>query len=127
APEIVEQYDIVNLGDAGSNPPRRASMKQPHDFLPETETTVPIIRGAGEGKAVGVLRDRSLFKVLPEETGGAYAVLEKTIAGGRGPPVQVHTHEAEIFCTLDGEFEVTIGDKKVHSTAGALVAGPRGI
>ena len=47
-------------------------MKQPHDFLPETETTVPIIRGAGEGKAVGVLRDRSLFKVLPEETGGGF-------------------------------------------------------
>ena len=42
-------------------------MKQPRDFLPETETSVPIIRGAGEGKAVGVLRDRSLFKVLPEE------------------------------------------------------------
>ena len=37
-----------------------------HDFLPESETAVPIIRGAGEGKAVGVLRDRSLFKVLPE-------------------------------------------------------------
>jgi hypothetical protein len=60
-------------------------MKQPHEFLPETETTVPIIRGAGEGKAVGVLRDRSLFKVLPEETGGAYAVLEQTIR-----PVTVH-------------------------------------
>ena len=49
-------------------------MNQSRNFLPETETTVPIIRGAGEGKAVGVLRDRSLFKVLPEETGGAYAV-----------------------------------------------------
>ena len=102
-------------------------MKQPYEFLPETETATPIIRGAGEGKAVGVLRDRSLFKVLPEETGGAYAVLEQTIPAGHGPPLHVHRHETEIFYILDGEFEVTIGDKKVHATAGALVAGPRGI
>ncbi len=100
-------------------------MKQPHDFLPETETTLPIIRGAGEGKAVGVLRDRSVFKVLPEETGGAYAVLEQTIPAGHGPPLHVHRHETEIFYILDGKFEVTIGDQKIRATAGALVAGPR--
>ena len=47
------------------------------NFLPETETTVPIIRGPGEGKVVGVLRDQSTFKVLSEETGGAYAILEQ--------------------------------------------------
>ena len=44
-------------------------------FLPETETAVPIIRGPGEGKVVGVLRDQSTFKVMSEETGGAYAIL----------------------------------------------------
>jgi quercetin dioxygenase-like cupin family protein len=102
-------------------------MKRPHDFLPETETTVPIIRGAGEGKAVGVLRDRSLFKVLPEETSGAYAVLEQTIPAGHGPPLHVHRHETEIFYILDGEFEVTIGEQKIRAAAGALVAGPRNI
>jgi Cupin domain len=72
-----------------------------------------------------VLRDRSLFKVLPEETGGAYAILEQTIPAGHGPPLHVHRHETEIFYILDGEFEVTIGEQKVHATAGALVAGPR--
>ena len=97
------------------------------DFLPETETTVPIIRGSGEGKVVGVLRDRSLFIVLPEETGGAYAILEQTIPAGHGPPLHVHRHETEIFYILDGEFEVTIGEQKVRATAGALVAGPRNI
>ena len=52
-------------------------------FLPETETTVPIIRGPGEGKVVGVLRDQSTFKVTSEETGGAYAILEQNPAGTR--------------------------------------------
>jgi quercetin dioxygenase-like cupin family protein len=102
-------------------------MNYMRDFLPETETTVPIIRGSGEGKVVGVLRDRSLFIVLPEETGGAYAILEQTIPAGHGPPLHVHRHETEIFYILDGEFEVTIGEQKVRATAGALVAGPRNI
>jgi hypothetical protein len=39
-------------------------MNQAHDFLPETETSVPIIRAPGDGKAVSVLRDQSTFKVL---------------------------------------------------------------
>ena len=86
------------------------------NFLPETETTVPIIRGPGEGKVVGVLRDQSTFKVLSEETGGAYAILEQKIPPGHGPPL--HVHETEIFYVLEGEFEITIGGQKVTAAAG---------
>src|SRR6476620_9766788 len=82
-------------------------------FLPQTETTVPIIRGPGEGRVVGVLRDQSTFKVTSEETGGAYAILEQKIPPGHGPPLHVHRHETEIFYVLEGEFEITIGDRKV--------------
>ena len=96
-------------------------------FLPETETTVPIIRGPGEGKVVGVLRDQSTFKVTSEETGGAYAILEQKIPPGHGPPLHVHRHETEIFYVLEGEFEFTIGGQKVTATAGAIVVGPRDI
>jgi hypothetical protein len=39
------------------------AMNDPGDFLPETETTVPIVRGPGEGKVVEVLRDQSTFKM----------------------------------------------------------------
>lgn len=92
-----------------------------------TETTVPIIRGPGEGRVVGVLRDRSTFKVQSAETGGAYAVLEQQIPAGHGPPLHVHRHETEIFYILEGEFEVTIGDQKVPAPPGALVVGPRDI
>jgi len=37
-----------------------------HDFLSETETTVPIIHPPGGGKVVGVLGNQSTFKVLSE-------------------------------------------------------------
>ena len=94
-------------------------------FLPETETAVPIIRGPGEGKVVGVLRDQSTFKVMSEETGGAYAILEQKIPPGHGPPLHVHRHETEVFYVLEGQFEVTVGEQKVAAPAGALVVGPR--
>jgi quercetin dioxygenase-like cupin family protein len=107
--------------------PMGYEMGQIDNFLPETETTVPIIRGPGEGKVVGVLRDQSTFKVLSEETGGAYAILEQKIPAGHGPPLHVHRHETEIFYVLEGQFEIIVGEQKVHAAAGAMVVGPRDI
>jgi hypothetical protein len=49
------------------------SMAEGKHFLPETETAVPIICQPSEGKVVGVLGGRMTFKVLSEQTGGAYA------------------------------------------------------
>jgi quercetin dioxygenase-like cupin family protein len=102
-------------------------MAEGRPFLPETETAVPIIRQPGEGKVVGVLRDQSTFKVLSEQTGGAYAILEQKIPAGHGPPLHVHRHETEIFYVLEGQFEITVGDQKVIAPAGAMVVGPRDI
>lgn len=96
-------------------------------FLPETETTVPIIHPPGSGKVVGVLGSQSTFKVLPEQTGGAYAVLEQEVLPGHGPPLHVHRHETEIFYILEGQFELTIGGQKVSCSAGAIAVGPRHI
>jgi mannose-6-phosphate isomerase-like protein (cupin superfamily) len=102
-------------------------MADQSSFLPETETHVPIIHPPGGGKVVGVLRDQSTFKVLSEQTGGAYAILEQKIPAGHGPPLHVHRHETEIFYILEGEFEVRIGDRTVPAPAGAIVVGPRDI
>lgn len=102
-------------------------MTERRDFLPETETKVPIIQPPGGGKVVGVLRDQSTFKVLSEQTNGAYAILEQKIPAGHGPPLHVHRHETEIFYILDGQFEVSIGDQKVPAPPGAIVVGPRDI
>src|SRR3954468_24025991 len=102
-------------------------MAENQPFLPTTETAAPILRGPGEGKVVGVLRDRSTFKVLPEETGGAYALLEQQVPPGHGPPLHVHRHETEIFYILEGQFEITLGDQTIQAPAGAMAVGPRDI
>jgi len=102
-------------------------MAEESTFLPKTETTVSIVRGPGEGVAVGVLRSQSVFKVLSEQTGGAYAVLEQQIPVGHGPALHVHRHETEIFYVLEGQFEITLGDQKILATTGAMVVAPRDI
>lgn len=102
-------------------------MANPMPYLPENELVGPIVRGAGEGKSVGVLGARSIFKVLNAETGGAYAILEQEIPAGHGPPLHVHRHETETFYILEGTFEFTVGDAKIPAPVGTLVAGPRDI
>ncbi|MCI0454117.1 MAG: cupin domain-containing protein [Candidatus Dadabacteria bacterium] len=94
-------------------------------FLPEAEVTVPIIHPPGSGKVVGVLRDKSTFKVLSAQTGGAYAILEQQIPAGHGPPLHVHRHETEIFYILEGQFELTVGGQKIAASEGAIAVCPR--
>lgn len=103
------------------------SLDDPARFLPTTETAVPIIRPPGAGRAVGVLGDRTLFKVASDETGGAYAILEQHIPPGHGPPLHVHRHETEIFYILEGQFTVTIGGQELPAPEGTLAVGPRDI
>jgi mannose-6-phosphate isomerase-like protein (cupin superfamily) len=102
-------------------------MADPGRFLAETETTVPIIQPPGAGQVVGVLGHQSTFKVLSAQTGGAYAILEQQIPAGHGPPLHVHRHETEIFYILEGDFELTVGDRNVPAPAGALLVGPRDV
>lgn len=96
-------------------------------FLLETEMTAPIVHPPGGGRAVGVLGARSVFKVLSEQTGGAYAVLEQEVPPGHGPPLHVHRHETEIFYILEGTFEVTLGERTIAAPAGAIAVGPRDV
>jgi quercetin dioxygenase-like cupin family protein len=96
-------------------------------FLPQTETKVPLIHAPGSGQHVGVIGDQSTFKVLPSETGEAYAVLEQMVPPGGGPPLHVHRHETEIFYILDGDFEVFVGDRWIPAPAGTCATCPRDI
>src|SRR5262245_43649329 len=82
------------------SPTRRRVMADDRVFLAETETAVPIVHPPGSGRVVGVLGGRSTFKVLSEQTGGAYALLEQEVPPGHGPPLHVHRHETEIFYIL---------------------------
>ena len=57
-------------------------MAEGKHFLPETETAVPILCQPSAGKVLGVLGGRMTFKVLSEQTGEAYAIVEQQIPAG---------------------------------------------
>jgi len=102
-------------------------MGQDGGYLHEAEAKIPIVHPPGSGKVVGVLGSQSTFKVLSEQTGGAYAVLEQQVPAGHGPPLHVHRHETEIFYILEGTFEITLGDRKIPAPEGAMALAPRDI
>jgi len=102
-------------------------MAEARAFLIETETAVPIVQPPGGGRGVGVLGARTTFKVMSEQTGGAYALLEQQVPAGHGPPLHVHRHETEMFYILEGSFEFRVGDETIPAPAGTTVVGPRDI
>src|SRR5215469_4341293 len=45
------------------------------------------------------------------DTGGAYCLLEVSLAPGKGVRRHMHTREDEVYFVLAGELEVTVGEK----------------
>ncbi|HZD69223.1 MAG TPA: quercetin 2,3-dioxygenase [Actinomycetes bacterium] len=81
----------------------------------------------GEGPAVWFLGERLTMKATSEQTGGAFALVEDLAAPGGEPPVHVHTREDEAFFLLEGELDVTCGERTLAASAGSFVLLPRGI
>jgi quercetin dioxygenase-like cupin family protein len=68
------------------------------------------------------------FKLGGEETGGAFALVEHTLAPGiLAAPIHTHTHEDEASFVLEGEIGAQIGDEVMRVGAGALLVKPRGV
>ena len=61
------------------------------------------------------------------DTGGAYCLLEVSLAPGMGVPRHTHTREDEAYFVLAGELEVTVGDKTFVLRPGDTLLAPRDI
>src|SRR5499433_3597038 len=61
------------------------------------------------------------------DTGGAYCLLEVSIAPGMGVPRHTHTREDEAYFVLAGELEVIVGDEAFILRQGDSLMAPRGI
>jgi quercetin dioxygenase-like cupin family protein len=60
-------------------------------------------------------------------TGGAYCLLEVSLAPGMGVPRHTHTREDEAYYVLVGELEVVVGDETFVLRAGDTLMAPRDI
>jgi len=61
------------------------------------------------------------------DTGGAYCLLEVSLASGMGVPRHTHTREDEAYYVLLGELEVIVGSEVFVLRAGDTLVAPRGI
>ena len=89
---------------------------------------VPIIRAPGEG-------DKQLFfggglhtwKLLAEDTGGAFFLMEDTMARGKTTPLHRHPEADEMVYVLRGEILVNIDGKESRVRGGGMTFTPRGV
>ena len=67
------------------------------------------------------------FKTLvsPEQSGGAFALMEMVLPRGAEPPLHLHTYEDETFYLLEGSMLFLIGENSTTLNAGEAVFAPR--
>src|SRR5262249_10693501 len=61
------------------------------------------------------------------DTGGAYCLLEVSLAPGMTVPRHSHPREAEVFFVLVGELQATVGDETFVLQPGDTLLAPRDI
>ena len=71
--------------------------------------------------------DELYFTAYPEETGGAYLLMELRVAPGGGPPTHLHRDDSESFVVLEGQFRIRQGDTIRDVGPGAFVFGAAGV
>jgi quercetin dioxygenase-like cupin family protein len=79
------------------------------------------------GKEVNVLGIPIFIRIHGRDTGGVLSVVESIDLPGGGPPPHIHHREDETFQVLEGDFEFSVGDKKIIAKQGATIFAPRGI
>ena len=62
-----------------------------------------------------------------KDTGGAYCLLDVSLAPGMVVPRHTHTREDEVYFVLAGELEVTVGEKTFVLRSGDTLMAPRDI
>ncbi len=87
----------------------------------------PIQVPNGGGKQVNVLGIPIFIRLHGRDTGGVLSVVESIDLPGGGPPPHIHHREDETFQILEGDFEFSVGDKKIMAKPGATIFAPRGI
>jgi len=78
-----------------------------------------------EGSSFWLGTDLQTFKVVGQDTNGAFALSELTAQPEFGPPPHIHHREDESFYILEGEFEFLDNDRTFTAGAGSFVYLPK--
>ncbi len=87
-----------------------------------------VLRQPSEIKTVSMGPNVVAFVLGGEDTGGAYSLTRFTMAAPPhpGPPLHIHGAEIEVVYVLDGQVELTLGDRSIQASTGAALLVPKG-
>ena len=87
----------------------------------------PVILRPGEGRTIDLGNFQMSVKASPEQTDGAFTLLEAAEPPGFGPPMHIHRDAGEAFYVLAGEYGIFLGGKEFACPAGSFIFIPAGV
>src|SRR5690606_25510550 len=120
---------MARISAAWSPMPKRAAMSMSIISRPrggEMSVLGPqaVVHQAGEGEANHAFLTRR-FRLMPEDTGGTFALWEEEIPEGVGPPLHVHHDAQELFVVLEGRVRFRCSGRETEAGPGASVLIPQ--
>jgi quercetin dioxygenase-like cupin family protein len=89
---------------------------------------VPIIRADGEGDKQSFFGGGlHTWKLLAEDTGGAFFLFEDDLSQGKTTPLHRHPEADETVYVLEGEILVNVDGKESRVGAGGMTFTPKGV
>jgi quercetin dioxygenase-like cupin family protein len=88
----------------------------------------PVLTGPGAGRTVSHDSGSSAeLKLVGEQSGGDWAVVEWRVRAGDEPPIHTHTREDETLYVLEGAITAYVGDQRIDVEAGSYAALPKDV
>jgi quercetin dioxygenase-like cupin family protein len=88
----------------------------------------PVLTGPHAGRTVTSGHGSSTeLKLVGEESGGDWAVVEWRLRAGDEPPIHIHTREDETLYVLEGAITAFVGDRRIDVEAGSYAALPKDV
>ena len=81
----------------------------------------------GDGRRIDLGNFAMVVKAGPDQTSGAFTLLQAEEPPGFGPPMHIHHDAAEAFYVVSGEYVIFIGDAEYVCPAGSFVFIPAGV
>ena len=83
-----------------------------------------VVHQAGEGQPNHAFLPR-ILRIMPEDTGGTFALWEEQIPEGVGPPLHVHHDAQELFVVLEGRVRFRCSGRDADVGPGGTVLIPQ--
>lgn len=122
----VGSLSFISLANGCKSEPKN----QKKDKLTKSEVIEvlnPKIVKNTEGQILHVIGDNQNIKLTGKDTNGQFTLIEQNNLPGVGIPPHVHENEDEVFQVIEGQVEMTIGDKLTTLNSGDLIFCPKGI